>query len=140
MGRRREALTIEAKAPGEAGYRDRLPPLSSAVEAKAWTLFKHNVLDANCLEAQTEIERYNQTTARRRFEGHQDGCPLLFAGGWTRGAGLQEQCLEQSAHLVALLLAAPERRTDPLRLAPPGSKARQCHQQASGFATVPARP
>ncbi len=71
------------------------------------------MLDAECLEAQTEIERYNQRTARRRYEGHRDVCPLLFAGGWTRGAGLQEQCLEQSAHLVALLLAAPERRLNP---------------------------
>lgn len=99
-----EPAALAAAAPGEAGYRDRLPPLDSVLEAKAWTLFKHNVLDANCLEAQAEIEHYNQSTSRRRFEGHQDVCPLLFAGGWTRGAGLQEQCLEQSAHLVALLL------------------------------------
>ncbi len=115
--------------------------MDSALEAKAWTLFKHNVLDANCLEAQAEIERYNQTNARRRFEGHQEGCPLLFAGGWTRGAGLQEQCLEQSAHLVALLLEKPASRIDgPLQLAATGSQARQRHPQASGFATVPARP
>ncbi|NDL72097.1 FAD-dependent oxidoreductase [Halomonas alkaliphila] len=93
-----------ASEPNEAGYRDRLPPLGSALEAKAWTLFKHNVLDANCLEAQAEIERYNRTTAQGRFEGNQNVCPLLFAGGWTRGAGLQEQCLEQSEHLIALLL------------------------------------
>ncbi len=130
---------LAATEPGESGYRDRLPQMDAALEAKAWTLFKHNVLDADCLEAQTEIERYNQTTARKRFEGHQDGCPLLFAGGWTRGAGLQEQCLEQSAHLVALLLAAPERRVNPLRLAATGSQTRQRHRQASGFATVPAR-
>lgn len=130
---------LAGAAPGESGYRDRLPPMDAALEAKAWTLFKHNVLDADCLEAQAEIERYNQITARRHFEGHQDSCSLLFAGGWTRGAGLQEQCLEQSAHLVALLLAAPERRVNPLRLAPTGGQTRQRHRQASGFATVPAR-
>ncbi|MBF8221893.1 FAD-dependent oxidoreductase [Halomonas sp. 328] len=90
--------------PGQAGYRDRLPALEPALEAKAWTLFKHNVLDADCLEAQAEIAHYNLTTARGLFEGRQGVCPLLFAGGWTRGAGLQEQCLEQSAHIIALLL------------------------------------
>ncbi|EWG97885.1 hypothetical protein [Halomonas sp. BC04] len=126
---------LAAAAPGEAGYRDRLPSLDSALEAKAWTLFKHNVLDADCLEAQAEIARYNQTTARRRFEGRQDVCPLLFAGGWTRGAGLQEQCLEQSAQVVELLLGKVERRADPLRLVPTGSQARQRHQQARGFAS-----
>ncbi|MBA2781120.1 FAD-dependent oxidoreductase [Billgrantia kenyensis] len=123
---------------GAAGYRDRLPAIESALEAKAWTLFKHNVLDADCLEAQAEIERYHQSTARKRFEGQRDLCPLLFAGGWTRGAGLQEQCLEQSAHLVALLLAAPERRLNPLRLAASGGQARQRHSQAGGVAPLPA--
>ncbi|EWH02385.1 NAD(P)-binding protein [Halomonas sp. BC04] len=128
---------LAAAAPGEAGYRDRLPPLDSDLEAKAWTLFKHNVLDADCLEAQEEIARYNQTTARRRFEGRQDVCPLLFAGGWTRGAGLQEQCLEQSAQVVELLLGKAERRADPLRLVPTGSQARQRHPQARSFTSVP---
>ncbi|MCG6658010.1 FAD-dependent oxidoreductase [Halomonas campisalis] len=90
--------------PGEAGYRDRLPPLDPELEAKAWTMFKHNVLDADCLEAQAEVARYNRTAARGRLEGRQDVCPLLFAGGWTRGAGLQEQSLEQSAQIVAQLL------------------------------------
>ncbi len=132
-----EPVPITA-APGEGGYRDRLPPLDSALESKAWTLFKHNVLDANCLEAQAEIERYNQATARRSAEG-QEGCPLLFAGGWTRGAGLQEQCLEQSAHLVELLLGTAERRDDKvLRLVPTGSQAGQRHPHAGGFASVPA--
>ncbi|MGQ4877219.1 NAD(P)-binding protein [Billgrantia sp. LNSP4103-1] len=127
-------------APSEAGYRDRLPPLDPTLETKAWTLFKHNVLDAECLEAQADIERYNQITARRRLEGQQDVCPLLFAGGWTRGAGLQEQCLEQSAHLVELLLATPERRKDPLRLAASGSQAGQRHPKSGGFAPAPASP
>lgn len=130
--------SLAGAALGAAGYRDRLPAIESALEAKAWTLFKHNVLDAECLEAQAEIERYNQRTARRRYEGHRGVCPLLFAGGWTRGAGLQEQCLKQSAHLVALLLAAPERRLNPLRLAASGGQARQRHSQASGFAPLPA--
>ncbi|MEC4766462.1 FAD-dependent oxidoreductase [Halomonas sp. CUBES01] len=103
-----EPAALAAAAPREAGYRNRLPPLDSALETKAWTLFKHNVLDANCLEAQTEIERYNQTIAQRRCEGHLDVCPLLFVGGWTRGAGLQEQCLEQSEHLATLLMKGTE--------------------------------
>jgi len=130
---------LTAAAPRQAGYRDRLPPLESTLESKAWTLFKHNVLDAECLEAQAEIERYNQRIAHQRFEGHKDTCPLLFAGGWTRGAGLQEQCLEQSAHIVALLLARKERRTDPLRLGTAGRQARQRHAQARGLAPLPAR-
>ncbi|MBD3895018.1 FAD-dependent oxidoreductase [Halomonas sp. ML-15] len=126
---------LAAAAPSDSGYRDRLPPLDSDLEAKAWSLFKHNVLDANCMEAQAQIADYNQDIARRRLAGHPDVCPLLFAGGWTRGAGLQEQCLEQSAQLVELLLGKAGRQNEKaLRLVPTGSQARQRHQQASGFA------
>lgn len=69
---------------------------------KAWTSFKHNVLDANCIEAQSAMCEYNQAAAEA-FAHEESHCPLLFAGGWTRGAGLHEQCLEQSQWLTQLL-------------------------------------
>ncbi len=95
---------LAAATPADSGYRDELRDLDAELEAKAWTYFKHNVLDADCLEAQAEIDTYNSDTVQRLVTGHADGCPLLFAGGWTRGAGLQEQCLQQSEHIVSLLL------------------------------------
>lgn len=101
----RQAPPREAPpALGDGGYREALGGVDAGLERKAWTYFKHNVLDAACLEAQEEIEAYNLATVQGLVTGREETCPLLFAGGWTHGAGLQEQCLEQSRHLVSLLL------------------------------------
>ncbi|EPC03674.1 hypothetical protein L861_19260 [Litchfieldella anticariensis FP35 = DSM 16096] len=86
-----------------SGYKSELPELDDALHRKAWTYFKHNVLDAGCIQAQRDIDRYNADVAHSYREGEAPW-PLLFAGGWTCGAGLQEQCLEQSERLSRWLL------------------------------------
>jgi hypothetical protein len=73
---------------------------------KAWTIFKHNVLDADCLVAQQAINQYNSHTAGQLAHHEPLECALLFGGGWTHGAGLQEQCLQQSAKLAGWILPA----------------------------------
>ena len=57
---------------------------------KAICWFKHNVLDFDCLEAQ------------RLLPERQGGAfgNVFFAGGWTRGAGLHEQCWKQADDVV----------------------------------------
>ncbi|MBB3232818.1 FAD-dependent oxidoreductase [Halomonas stenophila] len=97
--------TQMAEGPHDSGYKHELPTPDEALQRKAWTYFKHNVLDAACLQAQRDIDAYNAETAKAWWRG-QASCPLLFAGGWTRGAGLQEQCLEQSERLVGWLLGS----------------------------------
>ncbi|PMR76452.1 FAD-dependent oxidoreductase [Billgrantia endophytica] len=87
----------------DSGYKAELAGLDGTLHRKAWTYFKHNVLDADCIEAQQEIDIWNLDTTAALAAGVET-CPLLFAGGWTRGAGLQEQCLEQSERLATLLL------------------------------------
>lgn len=73
---------------------------------KAWTVFKHNVLDVSCIEAQDAIDAFNQEVAGQIAAGAAPACPLLFGGGWTIGAGLHEQCLLQSAQLAQALIPA----------------------------------
>ncbi|WBS00524.1 FAD-dependent oxidoreductase [Pseudoduganella sp. SL102] len=91
--------------PAEYG---RAHPMGSRLAGKAWTMFKHNVLDAACYRAQHAIAAYNQATAVAFSSAGKVKCPLLFAGGWTNGAGLQEQCLQQSRQLVMWLGMASE--------------------------------
>lgn len=95
-------------SPVETGYRHELGALAPELDRKAWTMFKHNVLDSSCIEAQVRIKELNlawasgcagiptATTASRPA--------LLFGGGWTCGAGLHEQCLQSSRELSTLIL------------------------------------
>lgn len=93
--------------PVQAGYRPteygRVDPAASPLARKAWAMFKHNVLDAGCYDAQHAVAAYNQVTATAFACDGTAPCPLLFGGGWTNGAGLQEQCLQQSLQLVSWL-------------------------------------
>ena len=79
------------------GYRTPDDATHDVLRNKAWTAFKHNVLNAECIGAQDHIRLYNQGTGAQIKVGHQPSCALLIGGGWTRGAGLQEQCIEQAA-------------------------------------------
>ncbi len=112
------ALGADATAGGEsdAGYRRRkrrgvsAPPVAELPENKAWNLFRHNVLDAQCLRVQHwfdhDYHRFVNAVAPDPA-GDAVGAyrlPLYFTGGWTRGAGLHEQCLEQSERISALVL------------------------------------
>jgi hypothetical protein len=95
------ASTFAAPRVGASGYvhqRHGRHPHHPALDTKAWTVFKHNVLDARCMQAQTDIEAWNRAASARRLPA------LLFGGGWTCGAGLQEQCLEQGQKLSAWIL------------------------------------
>lgn len=94
---------------GEAlrtGYRSTQDTVHPSLANKAWTVFKHNVLNAECIAAQEAISHYNLATARLIGGGEQPACALLFGGGWTRGAGLQEQCLQQSELIAGWILPA----------------------------------
>jgi predicted NAD/FAD-binding protein len=92
----------------------------SRLANKAWTVFKHNVLDAECIASQQEIQDYNEATAIQIADGRQPVCSLLFAGGWTIGAGLHEQCLVRSAMIAGAILPAlregliPAEESDPV--------------------------
>lgn len=96
-------------AVAETGYRHQLEALSPELDTKAWTVFKHNVLDAGCIQAQADILCLNQSWADQRLaltsgKDTAQQPSLLFAGGWTLGAGLQEQCLQQSLTISGLIL------------------------------------
>lgn len=86
------------------GYRHELPHLEEQLGDKAWTMFKHNVLDADCIRAQQAMLQWNEETATALLHGSTPTVPLLFGGGWTLGAGLQEQCLEQGEKLAGWIL------------------------------------
>ncbi|RFA29254.1 hypothetical protein CAI21_10870 [Alkalilimnicola ehrlichii] len=96
-------LQMDEQAP-DTGYRHLLGDIPADHTNKAWTVFKHNVLDADCCLAQENIEKYNQMTAAAIAEGERLTCPLLFGGGWSNGAGLHEQCLEQAEKIAAWVL------------------------------------
>jgi uncharacterized protein len=64
--------------------------------AVAW--FRHNVLDLAGMRAQQTLRRYHQDLPG---SGH---ARLYFSGGWTRGAGLHEECWLQAADLADWLL------------------------------------
>jgi hypothetical protein len=92
--------------PLRTGYRTTQDVVHPALASKAWTVFKHNVLNAECIAAQDSINHYNLATAKHIGDGEQPACALLFGGGWTRGAGLQEQCLQQSSLIAGWILPA----------------------------------
>ena len=56
--------------------------------------FKHNVLNFDCLDAQEQLTE---------LQGG-DYMNLYFAGGWTHGAGLHEECWEMAEELVKDLI------------------------------------
>jgi predicted NAD/FAD-binding protein len=58
----------------------------------AMTYLHHNVFDFDCIEAQHEIEK---------LQGR-DG--LYFAGGWTHGSGLHEECWHQGQNVARKIL------------------------------------
>lgn len=92
-----------------SGYRMAHDLSHPALAGKAWTVFKHNVLNAECIAAQIKISDYNEVLGEQIRMGQAPGCALLFAGGWTRGAGLQEQCLQQSTFIAGAILPALRR-------------------------------
>lgn len=69
---------------------------------KPITWFKHNVLDFDCLEAQEMLKTYHNN----------DPGAVYFSGGWTKGAGLHEQCWEQGEFVVKKMYP-PENRMEP---------------------------
>jgi uncharacterized protein len=89
-----------------SGYRSTADGLHRELDGKAWTMFKHNVLDAQCIAAQQAIESFNIANGKQIAQGRQPACALLFGGGWSNGAGLQEQCLAQSAKIAAWIAPA----------------------------------
>ncbi|WP_176256891.1 NAD(P)-binding protein [Derxia lacustris] len=120
-----EALVLDRVAPaahqrhaqagvaaGASGYRDCARGQAASGGAgyapdKAWTLFKHNVLDANCLKVQRQMAQFNASVgAHRLLDGAALAQPILFTGGWMLGAGLHEQCIEQAERLAELIYGA----------------------------------
>ncbi len=51
----------------------------------ATTQFKHNLIDKKCFLAQKDLTQY-----------HQSAKNLFFAGGWSHGSGLHEECWHQA--------------------------------------------
>ncbi|WP_290644104.1 FAD-dependent oxidoreductase [Aquabacterium sp.] len=78
----------------QTGYSHELGATHAHLAGKAWALFKHNVLNVNCIDAQSRMQAINEDNAQRPL------MPLFFGGGWTNGAGLHEQCLAQSQLLT----------------------------------------
>ncbi|MEO7495481.1 MAG: FAD-dependent oxidoreductase [Massilia sp.] len=110
---------------GEAlhtGYRHQNDVTHPALRDKAWTVFKHNVLNAECIAAQDSIGIFNKATAEQIAQGRQPSCALLFGGGWTLGAGLQEQCIMQSELIAGWIAPALRAAVSPaLTLVPDGA-------------------
>jgi predicted NAD/FAD-dependent oxidoreductase len=92
--------------PLRTGYRANHDLPHPKLADKAWTVFKHNVLNAECIAAQAEISNYNQAIAKELGAGRRPACALMFGGGWTHGAGLQEQCLQQSDQIARWIAPA----------------------------------
>jgi hypothetical protein len=97
----------------QSGYRSHLEAVHARYAGKAWTVFKHNVLNAACIAAQASIDNCNQAVGAHLGLGVQPECALLFGGGWTRGAGLQEQCIDQSQRIAAWVLPALRAKVTP---------------------------
>lgn len=58
----------------------------------AMTYLHHNVFDFDCIHAQCEIEE---------LQGREG---LYFAGGWTRGSGLHEECWHQGQNVARKIM------------------------------------
>ncbi len=97
----------------QSGYRAPVEAVHARYANKAWCVFKHNVLDAACLAAQAGIDNCNQAVSAHLGLGVQPECALLFGGGWTRGAGLQEQCIDQAQRIATWMLPALRAKVHP---------------------------
>ena len=60
---------------------------------KCVVTFRHNLLDKSCFLAQRKVKNFNEADTR-----------VLFAGGWTHGAGLHEECFEQAERVATCIL------------------------------------
>lgn len=88
----------------QSGYTNQMENIPEDMADKAWTMFKHNVLNADCMQAQIDLQAYQARQAAIIAAGQLPACRLFFAGGWTNGAGLHEQCLRQSQQVSQWLL------------------------------------
>lgn len=59
---------------------------------EAIAYLNHNVFDFACMKAQADIH------------SHQGNAGLYYAGGWTYGSGLQEECWQQGIETAGLIL------------------------------------
>ena len=59
----------------------------------ATTKFKHNLIDKKCFTAQKKLTNY-----------HQSAKNLFFAGGWSLGSGLHEECWQQAENVALLVM------------------------------------
>ncbi len=68
---------------------------------------RHNIYDFACMNTQAEIDNH-----------HQGEKGIFYAGGWTRGSGLHEECWLQGQHVAELLYkyfaGAPTRPEKPV--------------------------
>jgi len=97
---------LRSRTAARTGYRHQVAAPPPELDTKAWTAFKHNILDAHCIQAQADIDGLNRTWGeQRRGSGAGVQVPaLLFGGGWTIGAGLHEQCLLQAQKISHMIL------------------------------------
>jgi len=65
---------------------------------KAEVFLQHQVLDQAMMTLQGTISGLN-THEDPGLQGH-NGIPIYFAGGWVKGAGLQEQCFRQAVQVA----------------------------------------
>jgi len=103
---------LHGAAP-QSGYRAPVEAVHAKYANKAWAVFKHNVLNAACIAAQQSIDNCNKAVASHLELGVPPECALLFGGGWTRGAGLQEQCIDQAQRIAAWILPALRAKAAP---------------------------
>ena len=55
--------------------------------------FKHNLIDKKCFIAQDTLVKY-----------HKSAKTLFFAGGWSNGSGLHEECWQQAETVARLVM------------------------------------
>ncbi len=68
---------------------------ASDEEKKCITTFKHNLLDKACFLGQRELVNFHQSDTR-----------LLLCGGWSLGAGLQEECFHQAERVAEKIFSS----------------------------------
>jgi len=58
----------------------------------AISYFKHNLINKKCFTAQKSLQQYHQSAGN-----------LFFAGGWSLGSGLHEECWKQAERVAQLI-------------------------------------